>query len=97
MSRDDTPPLPPTARPRLRKGVRMVRDEVRKTWMLLAPERVFQSDAIASDILRRCDGKATLAAIVDDLAKEYGAPRERIEQDVTRMLGGLAEKRLLEF
>jgi pyrroloquinoline quinone biosynthesis protein D len=33
----------------------------------------------------------------DDLAKTCAAPRERILADVTTMLRGLAEKRLLEL
>ena len=66
-------------------------------WVLLAPERVFKADAIAVEIVKRCTGEATLGAIVDDLAKTFSAPRERILTDVTALLHGLAEKRLLEF
>jgi pyrroloquinoline quinone biosynthesis protein D len=65
--------------------------------MLLAPERVFKADAIAAEILKRCTGEATLAAIVDDLAAIYQAPRERILADVSALLQGLAERRLLEL
>jgi pyrroloquinoline quinone biosynthesis protein D len=85
------------AKPRLRRGVRLVRDEARGEWTLLAPERIFKADAVAAEVLKRCDGKATLASIIDQLAAEFSAPRERIETDVRAMLMGLAEKRLLEF
>ena len=85
------------ARPRLRRGVRLVRDEARGAWTLLAPERIFNADPVAVEVLKRCDGKATLSAILDQLAGEFAAPRERIEADVRTLLGGLAEKRLLEF
>jgi pyrroloquinoline quinone biosynthesis protein D len=85
------------AKPRLRRGVRLVRDEARGEWTLLAPERIFNADAVAAEVLKRCDGKATLASIIDQLAAEFSAPRERIEADVRSMLNGLAEKRLLEF
>jgi len=47
--------------------------------------------------LKRCTGEATLDAIVDDLAKTFAAPRERIHADVMKLLGGLAEKKLLEL
>jgi pyrroloquinoline quinone biosynthesis protein D len=85
------------AKPRLRRGVRLVRDEARGEWTLLAPERIFNADAVAAEVLKRCDGEATLASIIDQLAAEFSAPRERIETDVRAMLRGLAEKRLLEF
>jgi len=65
--------------------------------VLQAPERVFKADAIAAEILKRCTGEATVAAIVDDLAAAYKAPRERILADVTALLGSLADKRLLEL
>ena len=60
-------------------------------------ERVFKPDPIALAILQRCSGEATLSEIVDDLAATYSAPRERILADVTALLRGLADKRLLEL
>jgi pyrroloquinoline quinone biosynthesis protein D len=65
--------------------------------VLLAPERVFKADTVAAEILKRCTGAATLAEIIDDLAKTYGAPRDRVQADVTTLLRGLADKRLLEL
>ena len=41
--------------------------------------------------------KDTMTEIVDDLAKTFSAPRERILADVTTLLRGLADKRLLEL
>ncbi|MGE5773139.1 MAG: PqqD family protein [Hyphomicrobiales bacterium] len=35
--------------------------------------------------------------IVDNLAKAFAAPRERIHADVTKLLGSLADKKLLEL
>jgi len=85
------------ARPRLPRGVRLVHNEAQGGWVLLAPERVFKADAISVEVLKRCTGEATFAAIVDDLAAAFEAPRERIQADVTTMLRGLADKRLLEL
>jgi pyrroloquinoline quinone biosynthesis protein D len=65
--------------------------------VLLAPERIFKADAIAAEILKRCTVEATLTTMVDDLAKTFNAPRERIHADVSKLLLGLAEKRLLEL
>jgi len=86
----------PDARPRLPRGVRLVHSEAQGGFVLLAPERVFKPDPIAVEIIKRCTGEATIDAIVDDLAKTYQAPRERILTDVTALIGSLADKRLLE-
>jgi pyrroloquinoline quinone biosynthesis protein D len=84
-------------KPRLPRGVRLVHSEAQGGWVLLAPERVFKTNDITVEILKRCTGEATLAAIVDDLAKTFNAPRERIDSDVSVLLRGLAEKKLLEL
>jgi pyrroloquinoline quinone biosynthesis protein D len=89
--------IPSDSRPRLPRGVRLVHNEAQGGWVLLAPERVFKADAIAAEIVKRCTGEATLEAIVDDLAKSFNAPRERILADVTAMLRGLADKKFLEL
>ena len=83
--------------PRLPRGVRLSHSEAQGGWVLLAPERVFKTDAIAVEILKRCTGEATLDAIVDDLAKTFAAPRERIHTDVVNLLSSLADKKLVEL
>jgi pyrroloquinoline quinone biosynthesis protein D len=96
----DTPQaatISPDALPRLPRGVRLVHNEAQGGWVLLAPERVFKADAIAAEIVKRCTGEATFAAIVEDLAKTYSAPPERILTDVARLLRGLADKKLMEL
>jgi pyrroloquinoline quinone biosynthesis protein D len=85
------------AKPRLPRGVRLVHNEAQGGWVLLAPERIFKADAIATEILKRCTGDATVGSIVDDLAKTYDAPSERISIDVTRLLQELADKKLLDL
>src|SRR5436853_7754690 len=88
--------IAPDAKPRLPRGVRLTHNEAQGGWVLLAPERVFKADAITVEILKRCTGETTLAAIVDDLAKAFTAPRERIHTDVLKLLGSLADKELQE-
>lgn len=78
--------------PGLPRGVKLRFDKARNVWVLLAPERVFMPDTIAVEILKRCDGKATLARIVDDLAQAFSAPRDQIATDVAAMLQDLADK-----
>jgi pyrroloquinoline quinone biosynthesis protein D len=85
------------ATPRLPRGVRLRHDEVRGEWLLLAPERVLKPDPIAVKILELCDGERTVDGIVDHLAAAYAAPREQIDVDVKKMLGDLADKRVLDL
>ena len=85
------------AKPRLPRGVRLTHNEAQGGWVLLAPERIFKADAVAAEILKRCTGEATLDQIVDDLVAAFSAPRERILTDLTMMLRGLADKKLLEL
>jgi pyrroloquinoline quinone biosynthesis protein D len=87
--------LSPESRPHLLRGVKLKNDQVRKTWVLLAPERYLRLNAISVDILQRCDGAAALSAIVDDLAQKYSADRTLIERDVRSLLNSLLEKRML--
>jgi pyrroloquinoline quinone biosynthesis protein D len=89
--------IPPDAKPKLPRGVRLTHNEAQGGWVLLAPERIFKADAIAVEILKRCTGESTFADVVDDLAANFKAPRERIETDVANLLRSLADKRLLEL
>jgi pyrroloquinoline quinone biosynthesis protein D len=91
------PTITPESRPRLPRGVRLAHNEAQGGWVLLAPERVFKADEIAAEVVKRCTGEATFAAIVDDLATTFGAPRERVAADVAGLLQGLADKKLLEL
>jgi pyrroloquinoline quinone biosynthesis protein D len=86
----------PDAKPKLPRGVRLTYNEAQGGWVLLAPERVFKADAIAHEIIKRCTGETTVNEIVDDLAKTFNAPRDRIMTDVSNMLLGLIDKKLLE-
>ena len=97
MSDAQAATIPADAKPKLPRGVRLTHSEAQGGWVLLAPERIFKADAIAVEILKRCTGEATFAAIVDDLAANFQAPRERIETDVAAMMRSLADKKLLEL
>ena len=81
--------ISPHVQPRLPRGARLVHNEAQGGWVLLAPERVFKADAIAVEIVKRCNGEATFATIVDDLAATFKAPRDRVDADVSALLRGL--------
>ena len=78
--------------PRLARGMRLQFDKQRDQWIIQAPERVFVLDAIATEILQRCTGEATVTTIVDDLAGKFNAPRDLISRDVNALLQGFADK-----
>jgi len=84
------------AKPRLPRGVRLTHNEAQGGWVLLAPERVFKAEGPAHEIIKRCTGEATVNEIVDDLARTFHAPRERIMTDVSKLLAGLVDKRLMD-
>jgi pyrroloquinoline quinone biosynthesis protein D len=78
--------------PALARGVRLRFDQARSAWVLLAPERVLMPDEIAVEILKRCDGKAAVSAIVDDLARTFEAEPAQVAADVRSFLQDLADK-----
>ncbi len=81
--------------PSLPRGVRLKFDKPRDQWVVLAPERMFQLDPVAHEIVKRCDGAATVAAIADELAAAFEAPREVILKDVVALLQGFVDKRVI--
>jgi pyrroloquinoline quinone biosynthesis protein D len=84
--------LTETSVPRLPRHVKFRFDRSRETWVLLAPERVLMPDEIAVEILKRCDGAATIGAIIDDLVQTFEAERSVVQTDVMAMLQDLADK-----
>jgi len=81
--------------PALARGVKLRFDKARDTWVLLAPEKVLMPDQIAMQILKRCDGKATMAEIIEDLAVTFSADRDQVAGDVRAFLQDLADKGML--
>jgi len=84
-----------TSRPILSRHAKLKFDETRKVWVILAPERVLAPDETAVEVLQLCDGVRDVAALVDQLAAKYAAPREAILTDVIAMLQDLADKGFL--
>ena len=81
--------------PALARGVKLRFDKARDVWVLLAPEKVLMPDQIAMEILKRCDGKATMAEIIEDLVVTFSADRDQVAGDVRAFLQGLADKGML--
>lgn len=83
--------------PTLPRGVRLRFDESRQQWFLLGPERVFEPDEIALEILKRVDGARSVEAIAQELATVFEADRDEIAGDVMAFLRGLADQRMVDL
>ena len=83
--------------PFLPRGVRLHHCEVRKGWYLLAPERAVKMNDIGVAILNVLDGDRDFAAVVDKLATDFNAPRDRIAQDAGKFLVDLVNRRMVEI
>jgi pyrroloquinoline quinone biosynthesis protein D len=80
------------SKPAMPPYIKLRHDAGRNRWIILAPERLFDPDAIAVEVLKLCDGARTVGDISEQLAIEYNAPRADIEADIIAMLQDLADK-----
>ena len=92
-----TAAVDPAGIPVLPRGVRLHHDRVRGVEVLLGPERTLMLDGIGHAILSEVDGARSVAAISDNLAARFDAPRDRVGADVSAFLADLADKRLVDL
>ena len=79
--------------PKLPRHAKLRYDNARKKWIINAPERVFELDEIAGEIMQLVNGESSIALIIDELTVKFsGASREQISKDVIGMLQLLADK-----
>ena len=79
--------------PKLPRHAKLRYDEPRKKWIINAPERVFELDEIAGEVMQLVNGESSISVIIDELVKKFdGAPRDVIAKDVLTMLQPLADK-----
>lgn len=83
--------------PKFRRGVKFRFDNVRSTWVLLAPEKLFMPDEIAAEILKLVDGERSIRSISGELADRFGAPPDVVLADVTTVLQNLSARGALEL
>ncbi len=86
----------PTSTPRLPRHVKFRFDETREAWVILGPERVLFPDQIAVEILKRCDGEASIASIAGEVAVGFDVTAEEVQDDVIEFLRDMAEKGFIE-
>lgn len=68
-------------RPRLAQMFRLQFEPAQECWVLLYPEGLVKLNGPASEILKRCDGKASVAQITNDLEQAFGQPDLRGDVD----------------
>ena len=89
-------PIELNSRPRLAPGCRL--GESNQQRVLLMPERALRLLGPSLEIIERCDGQHTVAAIVADLQKIYSkAAPQKVEQDILGYLSLLEKERALNF
>jgi len=84
--------ITPASKPGLPPHIKLRHDPGRGRWHVLAPERVFEPDPIAIEILKRCDGANSVEDIATELSKDYNAPLQEILADTISMLQELSDK-----
>jgi pyrroloquinoline quinone biosynthesis protein D len=82
-------------RPRLRGKARMRYDRVRRSFVLLLPERAVLLSDSAAEILQLCDGSRTAAGVVSVLQDKYHDAG--IPADVQEFLQQAAHKGWIEW
>lgn len=84
------------SKPQLKAGVRLGENNNQR--VLLMPERALRLIGPSLEIVQRCDGKHTVAQIVEDLQKIYSkAEPQKVESDILGYLGLLQNERALDF
>jgi pyrroloquinoline quinone biosynthesis protein D len=77
------------------RHIKLRHDPGRGRWIILAPERVFNPDDTAVEVLRRVDGQRSVNEIAEALSQEYQAPLEVVTTDIVAMLQDLTDKGVL--
>ena len=90
----DTAAAPSVARP-----FRLQYEDAQSSWVLLYPEGMVKLNGPAGEILSRCDGERTVAAIVAELETAFGrtGPGEGLEDDVRGFLAVALERGWVSF
>jgi len=83
------------ARPAIDRGFRLQWEPAQGAYVLLYPEGMIKLNASAGEILKRCDGAATIAAITADLERAFAT--SGLQEDVLQFIGMAVGKRWLEI
>jgi pyrroloquinoline quinone biosynthesis protein D len=87
--------LAATSQPRIGHGFRLQWEPAQDCHVLLYPEGMVKLNQSAGEILKRCDGQRSLAAIVADLEQAFSA--SGLEPDVRTFVEIAAKQRWLAW
>jgi pyrroloquinoline quinone biosynthesis protein D len=87
--------LAQTVKPAIAHGMRLQFEAAQDAHVLLYPEGMVKLNGSAGAILSRCDGVRTLADIVADLERSYGATG--LSADVSAFVALALQRRWLEL
>jgi pyrroloquinoline quinone biosynthesis protein D len=83
------------SRPAVASGFRLQWEAAQNAHVLLYPEGMIKLNASAGEILKRCDGTATIADITADLERAFAA--SSLSDDVMRFINMALEKKWLKI
>ena len=83
------------SRPAVERGFRLQWEPAQNAYVLLFPEGMIKLNGSAGEILKRCNGAATIADITADLERAFAAPD--LSEDVMRFVAMAVEKRWLQI
>jgi len=82
-------------RPAVERGFRLQWEPAQNAHVLLYPEGMIKLNGSAGEILKRCDGAATIADITSDLERAFAATN--LSGDVIRFVTMAVEKKWLRI
>ena len=82
-------------RPVIGRGFRLQWEPAQDAHVLLYPEGMVKLNSSAGEIMSRCDGERTLAEIIADLEKTFGATA--LSGDVTAFVSMALQNKWLEM
>ena len=84
-----------SSRPRVGNGFRLQWEEAQNSFVLLYPEGMVKLNQSAGEIMKRCDGKADVTAIVADIESAFNA--QGLDNDVRGFIEVAAKQRWLTW
>ena len=83
------------SRPAVGRGFRLQWEPTQNAHVLLYPEGMIKLNGSAGEILKRCNGAATIADITADLERAFAAGD--LSEDVMRFVAMAVEKKWLQI
>lgn len=86
--------IEPGSRPAIAHGFRLQWEAAQNAYVLLYPEGMIKLNGSAGEIMKRCDGAATISDITTDLERAFAAAG--LSADVIHFVEMAVEKKWLE-